>query len=64
MTASVVNVDDPQVFNHRFADVNGIRLHFVEEGAGRWSFCCTAFLTSGIYGCIRSRSWPRPAIAS
>lgn len=34
MTASVHNVDDPQVFNHRFADVNGIRLHYVDEGEG------------------------------
>ncbi|MET4612377.1 pimeloyl-ACP methyl ester carboxylesterase [Rhodococcus sp. PvR044] len=28
------NVDDPSTFNHRFADVNGIRLHYVEEGEG------------------------------
>jgi hypothetical protein len=28
------NIDDPQGFDHRFADVNGIRLHYVEEGKG------------------------------
>lgn len=29
-----VNADDPQAFNHRFADVNGIRMHYVDEGQG------------------------------
>jgi pimeloyl-ACP methyl ester carboxylesterase len=28
------NTDDPRTFNHKFADVNGIRLHYVEEGQG------------------------------
>jgi pimeloyl-ACP methyl ester carboxylesterase len=28
------NIDDPRGFDHRFADVNGIRLHYVEEGKG------------------------------
>jgi pimeloyl-ACP methyl ester carboxylesterase len=28
------NVDDPHAFNHRFAEVNGIRLHYVDEGQG------------------------------
>lgn len=27
-------VDDPKGFNHRFADVNGIRLHFTDDGQG------------------------------
>jgi pimeloyl-ACP methyl ester carboxylesterase len=27
-------VDDPQSFSHRFATVNGIRMHYVEEGDG------------------------------
>ncbi len=27
-------VDDPQSFAHRFSDLNGIRLHYVEEGQG------------------------------
>lgn len=31
---SKTNIDDPQSFDHRFADVNGIRLHYVEEGKG------------------------------
>jgi pimeloyl-ACP methyl ester carboxylesterase len=26
--------DDPQAFNHCFAEVNGIRMHYVEEGQG------------------------------
>jgi pimeloyl-ACP methyl ester carboxylesterase len=26
--------DDPGAFNHRFADVNGIRLHYVDQGQG------------------------------
>ena len=34
MTAGVHNADDPQAFDHRFADVNGIRLHYVDEGEG------------------------------
>ena len=33
-TAIAKNVDDPQAFDHRFAAVNGIRLHYVEEGQG------------------------------
>lgn len=28
------SVDDPQSFAHRFATVNGIRMHYVEEGRG------------------------------
>ena len=28
------NVDDPNSFTHRFAQINGIRIHFVEEGQG------------------------------
>jgi pimeloyl-ACP methyl ester carboxylesterase len=28
------NVDDPKGFNHKFAEVNGIRIHYVEEGKG------------------------------
>ena len=27
-------VDDPTGFDHRFAEINGIRLHYVEEGRG------------------------------
>lgn len=26
--------DDPEAFDHRFADVNGTRLHYVQEGHG------------------------------
>ncbi len=29
-----MDADDPGVFNHCFADVNGIRLHYVDEGQG------------------------------
>ena len=32
--AAVSDVDNPQNFNHRFADINGIRLHYVDEGKG------------------------------
>ena len=32
--AAASNIDDPQNFNHRFATVNGIRMHYVEEGQG------------------------------
>ncbi len=28
------NVDNPDAFTHRFATVNGIRMHYVEEGQG------------------------------
>ncbi len=28
------SVDDPAYYNHRFAEVNGIRMHFVEAGKG------------------------------
>lgn len=34
MTTSTPDVDDPEAFNHRFAEVNGIRLHDVDEGEG------------------------------
>lgn len=34
MITTVHNVDDPQAFKHRFAEVNGIRLHYVDEGEG------------------------------
>lgn len=27
-------VDDPNVFDHRFAEINGLRMHYVEEGRG------------------------------
>lgn len=27
-------VDDPGFYNHRFADINGIRMHYVDEGSG------------------------------
>lgn len=29
-----VDADDPAAFNHRFAEVNGIRLHYIDEGRG------------------------------
>ena len=34
MTPSALDVDDPQAFNHCFAEINGIRLHYVDEGDG------------------------------
>ena len=27
-------IDDPRGFNHKFAKVNGIGMHYVEEGQG------------------------------
>ena len=30
----VMGVDDPKSFRHHFANVNGIRMHYVEEGKG------------------------------
>lgn len=30
----VSGADDPQAFNHCFAEVNGIRMHYVDEGRG------------------------------
>ena len=29
-----VDADDPAVFNHCFAEVNGIRMHYIDEGQG------------------------------
>lgn len=29
-----LDADDPEGFTHRFADVNGIRMHYVEQGQG------------------------------
>ena len=29
-----VNIDDPRGFHHKFAEVNGISMHYVEEGQG------------------------------
>ncbi|WP_330256153.1 alpha/beta fold hydrolase [Nocardia sp. NBC_00565] len=34
MTASMPNVDDPGEFNHCLAEVNRIRLHYVDKGEG------------------------------
>jgi pimeloyl-ACP methyl ester carboxylesterase len=34
MPTGRVDIDDPQSFDHRFATVNGIRMHYVEEGKG------------------------------
>lgn len=31
---AALNIDDPRGYNHRFADVNGLRMHFVDEGKG------------------------------
>lgn len=31
---SQIDADDPAAFNHRFAEVNGVRLHYVDEGQG------------------------------
>ena len=28
------DIDDPRGFNHKFAEVNGIRMHYVDEGKG------------------------------
>ena len=30
----IIDADDPDAFNHCFADVNGIRMHYVDEGQG------------------------------
>jgi alpha-beta hydrolase superfamily lysophospholipase len=32
--ATIGDIDDPQSFDHRLAAVNGIRMHYVEEGQG------------------------------
>ncbi len=29
-----VDADDPEAFNHCFAEVNGIRMHYIDEGQG------------------------------
>ena len=29
-----VDADDPDAFNHCFAEVNGIRMHYIDEGQG------------------------------
>ena len=34
MAASSGSVDDPASYTHRFAEVNGIRMHYVEAGSG------------------------------
>ncbi|SPA16026.1 putative enzyme, alpha/beta hydrolase catalytic domain [Cupriavidus taiwanensis] len=33
-TWAPANADDPQAFNHCFAEVNGVRMHYVDEGEG------------------------------
>jgi pimeloyl-ACP methyl ester carboxylesterase len=33
-TLAQLDADDPDAFTHRFAEVNGIRMHYVEEGQG------------------------------
>ena len=32
--AEMNSIDDPDIFTHKFATVNGIRMHFIEEGQG------------------------------
>ena len=59
-----VDADNPAAFNHCFAEVNGIRMHYIDEGGARSSFCCTDFPTSGTCGGARSGPWPRPAFGS
>ncbi len=34
LAATVGSVDDPASYNHHFADLNGIRMHYVEAGKG------------------------------
>ncbi|WP_218190671.1 alpha/beta fold hydrolase [Pseudomonas sp. R37(2017)] len=34
VTLAQLDADDPDAFTHRFAEVNGIRMHYVEEGQG------------------------------
>lgn len=34
MSDKYPEVDDPKRFSHRYAQINGIRLHFIEEGEG------------------------------
>ncbi len=29
-----VDADDPDAFNHCFAELNGIRMHYIDEGQG------------------------------
>jgi pimeloyl-ACP methyl ester carboxylesterase len=31
---NTTDIDNPNAFNHQFADINGIRMHYVEEGKG------------------------------
>ena len=33
-SVAMLDNDDPQAFHHKFANVNGIRMHYVEEGQG------------------------------
>ena len=39
--AKDLSLDDPARFNHQFAQVNGIKVHCVDEGKTPWSFYCT-----------------------
>ena len=32
--AGQVDADNPEAFNHCFAEVNGIRMHYIDEGKG------------------------------
>ena len=29
-----LDADDPEAFEHRFSEVNGIRMHYIDEGQG------------------------------
>jgi len=57
------NIDDPRGFEHRFADVNGIRLHYVEEGKGPLVILVHGFPFLWYCGGIKSARSPRQAIA-
>ena len=44
---------------HKFADSDGVKIHYAKAGSGPWPYLSMAFQISGIPGVIRWRALPR-----
>ena len=59
--AMQVDADDPDAFNHCFAEVNGIRTHYIHEGQGPLVILLHGFPYR--WTCGGARSWLSPSLS-